>query len=128
MEVVESKLSQLSFIIISRYFMGNIESRSVSLPRLELLAAAVNARLLKFVAESLTLKVDQVVSWTDSMVTLQWIRGSSSQWRTFVANRVAEIKSTWDPQHWKHCSGEDNPADLLTRQLPAKVLADSKLW
>lgn len=108
--------------------MGNIESSSVSLPRLELLAAAVNARLLKFVAESLTLKVDQVVSWTDSMVTLQWIRGSSSQWRTFVANRVAEIKSTWDPQHWKHCSGEDNPADLLTRQLPAKVLADSKLW
>ena len=44
---------------------------------------------------------------------LQWIRASSSQWKTFVAN---------------HCSGEDNPADLLTRGLPAKVLADSKLW
>ena len=103
-------------------------AKTVSLPRLELLAAVFNARLLKFVAESLTLKVDRVVCWTDSMVTLQWIRGSSSQWKTFVANRVAEIQSTWDPQHWKHCSGEDNPADLLTRGLPAKVLADSKLW
>ena len=103
-------------------------AKTVSLPRLELLAAVVNARLLKFVAESLTLKVDRVVCWTDSMVTLQWIRGSSSQWKTFVANRVAEIQSTWDPQHWKHCSGEDNPADLLTRGFPAKVLADSKLW
>ena len=60
--------------------------------------------------------------------TLRWIRGSSSQWKTFVANRVAEIQSTWDPQYWKHCSGEDNPTDLLTRGLPAKVLADSKLW
>ncbi|XP_022807808.1 uncharacterized protein LOC111344814 [Stylophora pistillata] len=105
-------------------------AKAVSLPRLELLAAVVNARLLKFVVESLTLtlKVEQVVCWTDSMVTLQWIRGSSSQWKTFVANRVAEIQSTWDPHHWKHCSGEDNPADLLTRGVPVKVLADSKLW
>ncbi|XP_068734485.1 uncharacterized protein [Montipora capricornis] len=55
--------------------------KTVSLPRLELLAAVVNARLLKFVAESLTLKVDRIVCWTDSMVTLQWIRGSSSQGR-----------------------------------------------
>ena len=50
-------------------------AKTVSLPRLELLAAVVNARLLKFVAGSLTLKVDRVVCWTDSMVTLQWIRG-----------------------------------------------------
>ena len=42
-------------------------AKTVSLPRLELLAAVVNARLLKFVAESLTLEVDQVVCWTDSM-------------------------------------------------------------
>ena len=74
-------------------------TKTVSLPRLELLAAVLNARLLKFVAESLTLKIDRVVCWTDSMVTLQWIRGSSCQWKTFVANRVAEIQSTWDPHH-----------------------------
>ena len=97
------------------------------LPRLELLAAVLNARLLKFVAESLTLKIDRVVCWTDSMVTLQWIRGSSCQWKTFVANRVAEIQSTWDPHHWRHCSGEDNPADLLTRGLPVKALAENNL-
>ena len=57
------------------------------------------------------------------MITLQWIRGSSCQWKTFVANRVA-----WDPQHWKHCPGEDNPADLLTRGLSSKVLPENGLW
>ena len=102
-------------------------AKTVSVPRLELLAAVVNARLLKFAVESLTLKVDWVVCWIDSMVTLQWIRGSSSQWKAFVANRVADIQSTWDPQHLKHFSGKDNPADLLMRGLPAKVLADSWL-
>ena len=52
-------------------------TKTVSFPRLELLAAVLNARLLKFVAESLTLKIDRVVCWTESMVTFQWIRGSS---------------------------------------------------
>ena len=66
----------------------------MSVVRLELLAAVVNARSLKFAVESLTLKVDWVVCWIDSMVTLQW--------KAFVANRVAEIQSTWEPQHWKH--------------------------
>ena len=69
-------------------------TKTVSLPRLELLAAVLNTRLLKFVAESLTLKIDRVVCWTDSVVTLQWIRSSSCQWKTFVANRVAKIQST----------------------------------
>ena len=70
---------------------------TVSLPRLELLAALTNARLLKFDAESLTLKKDRVVCWTESMVTLQWIRGSVCQWKTFVASRFAKIQSTRDP-------------------------------
>ena len=103
-------------------------TKTVSLPRLELLAGVIHTRLLKFVAESLTLLIDQVVCWTDSILTLRWIRGSSCQCKTFVASSVAKIQSTWDPQHWRHCSGEDNLADLLTKGLPAKVLAVSNLW
>ena len=72
-------------------------TKTVSLPRLELLAALTNTRLLKFDAESLTLKKDQVVSWTERMMTLQWIRGSVCQCKIFVANRVAKIHSTRDP-------------------------------
>ena len=54
---------------------GVAPTKTVSLPGLELLAALTNARLLKFDAESLTLKKDRIVCWSDSMVTLQWIRG-----------------------------------------------------
>lgn len=59
---------------------------------------------------------------------LQWIRGTSCKWEVFVANRVAEIQSTWDSQHWTHCSEEDNPTDLLTADVFSKVLAKNDLW
>ena len=102
--------------------------KTVSLPRLELLAAVVNARLLKFVVNTLQIKVDRVVCWTDSMVTLHWIRGQSSSWKPFVANRVSEIQSTWDPERWNYCASKDNPADLLTRGLTCDNLISSALW
>ena len=91
--------------------------KTVSPPRLELLAAAVNARLLKYFAETLPIKMDSVLCWTDSMVAPHWIRGQSSCWKPFVANRVAEIQSTLDPEYWKYCPSKENPADLLTRGL-----------
>ena len=105
-----------------------VMSKSRVAPTKTVLLAVINSRLLKFVPESLSLKIDRVVCWTDSMVTLQWIRGSSCQWKTFIANRVAEIQSTWDSQHWEHCPGEDNPADMLTCGLSSKVLAENGLW
>ena len=94
----------------------------MSLPRLELLAAVVNARLLKFVVDTLQIKMHRVVCWTDSMVTLHWIRRQSSCWKPFVANRVSEIQSTWDPECWHYCASKDNPADFLTRGLTCENL------
>ena len=102
--------------------------KEVSLPRLELLAAVVNARLLKFVVDTLQIKMHRVVCWTDSMVTLHWIRRQSSCWKPFVANRVSEIQSTSDPECWHYCASKDNPADLLTRGLTCENLTSSGLW
>ncbi|XP_064633645.1 uncharacterized protein LOC135491604 [Lineus longissimus] len=102
--------------------------KKVSLPRLELLAAVVNTRLVKFVKESLSRNIDRVTMWTDSTVTLAWIRKPSHIWKTFVANRVEEIQTTWEPELWRHCPGEDNPSDLLTRGLPAEDLVNREEW
>lgn len=65
-------------------------TKVVSLPRL--VVAVINSRLLKFVAESLSAsyEIERLVCWTDSKVARHWILGGlSSQWKTFVTNRVA---------------------------------------
>ena len=59
--------------------------------------------------------------WTDSMIALSWIRSHSSRWKTFMANRVAEIQSLTSSDIWFHCPGSENPVDLLTRGLTANV-------
>ena len=115
-----------SQLLISKSRVATINK--VSLPRLELLAAVVNARLLKFVLDTLPIEASSVVCWTDSMVALHWVKGKSSRWKPFVANGVAEIQSTWDLECWRYCTSKENPADLLTRGLSCGDMIASILW
>ena len=92
--------------------------KKVTLPRLELLAALLAARLLKFVLTSLYLSDSTPYTcFTDSTITLAWIKADPAKWKQFVRNRVSEIQTLSDPAQWFHVPGEQNPADLLTRGL-----------
>ena len=116
-----------SSLIISRARVAPI--KEVSLPRLELLGALLCARLIKFVRTSLKLDASvQTFCWTDSTVTLAWINGEPHKWKTFVANRVNEIRQLTNPEQWGHCPGKLNPADLLTRGVTASELTSSECW
>ncbi|GFX77585.1 integrase catalytic domain-containing protein [Trichonephila clavipes] len=103
--------------------------KRLSLPRLELMDALLAARLAKEVKKILDQKCStRAFFWTDSQVTLHWIKGPSHRWKPFVANRVREIQSLTDPNSWFHCSGKDNPADLLTRGISVDALTTNSKW
>ncbi|XP_011705795.1 PREDICTED: uncharacterized protein LOC105460994 [Wasmannia auropunctata] len=102
--------------------------RQVSLPRLELSAAALLVRLIERMQDSLDVPVTGVHLWSDSTVTLAWIRGHPSRWTTYVANRVAEIQRALPDALWHHVSGEENPADCASRGLLPSELLQHPLW
>ena len=103
--------------------------KTVTLPRLEILACLLSAHLLTFVHDALRLEKSlRYYCWFDSMVALSWIKADPSRWKAFVANRVVEIQTLTSPDRWFHCSGVDNPADLLTRGVTAEELIFSKVW
>ena len=85
-----------------------------TIPRLELLAALLLARLLSTVARALEPEqsLGEPLCFTDSKIALYWTRGFDKEWKQFVENRVREIRSLVPVKCWHHCAGNINPADL----------------
>ena len=102
--------------------------KTVTLPRLELLACLLAARLAKHVRCALQLPDVPVYCWTDSTVALAWVKSRPCKWKQFVRNRVEEIQSLTDPSVWHHTPGAQNPADAASRELFAEQLIESELW
>ncbi|GFS58927.1 uncharacterized protein NPIL_211711 [Nephila pilipes] len=98
--------------------------KKLSLPRLERMGALLAAPLTKEVKKIIDQKCPTTgFFWTDSQFTLYCIKGPSHKWKPFMANRVREIQSLIDPNSWFHCSGNDNPANLLTRGISVEALS-----
>ncbi|KAK9717483.1 hypothetical protein QE152_g23714 [Popillia japonica] len=66
--------------------------------------------------------------WTDSTITLAWIRSRSRIWTTLVANRVSSIQTNTDSKDWRHVNGVENLADFITRGCAALELKNSQMW
>ena len=92
-----------------------------TLPRLELMAALVGARLVEFLRNALNTQYTdlEVILWTDSQIVLHWLN-SNKDLQQFVRNRVQEIIHLFAASHWRYCPTKDNPADLLTRGIQHK--------
>lgn len=93
--------------------------KSISIPRLELLACTIGTRLLQRVITDLNLGSVPTFFWTDSSNALCWIKGSEN-WTLFVYNRVQEIRSVSKPEDWHYVPGLVNPADLPSRGCSAQ--------
>ena len=63
-------------IVASKTRVAPLDKQTI--PRLELLSNLTASRLVKSVSQALenVVRVDDVVSWTDSMISLWWIRNT----------------------------------------------------
>ena len=80
----------------------------MTIPKLELQAALLAARLEQDICRALTVHVNKVYMWTDSTTVLQWLNSTSKQ-PIFVANCVCEILEHTSVDEWNHVASSDNP-------------------
>lgn len=101
-----------------------------TLPVLELLAAVLGARLSKYIIEHLTESIGDIEKcmWSDSQIVLSWLSSKTTLKRN-VASKVQAIKDDTLNGTWRYCPTQSNPADLLTRGTPSRVIANkASLW
>lgn len=103
-------------------------TKKITLPRLELLGALLASRLANYILQAFQYPHIVTWFWCDSNVALGWIRGSLDRWKPFVRNRVEEIRKYSQPEQWRYCPGEENPADVASRGCSAEELLQHAEW
>ena len=107
-----------------------LKFETFTIPRKELVAISVAARLAKFIIMSVEglLAFSSVVLWSDSSNALTWTLSGVAHEQIFIRNRVDEINSKRDMFNMKLCYilTDNNPADFLTKHIPGALSSD--LW
>ncbi|XP_062550776.1 uncharacterized protein LOC134215654 [Armigeres subalbatus] len=118
-----------SHLLCAKSKLAPIGNGKTTTPRLELCAAVILARLISNVKDALsTTTFYEIRAFSDSKVVLAWLAGGAARWKTFVANRVAEISTHLPSINWYHVGTLLNPADLISREAFPEQLQENILW
>ena len=98
----------------------------MSVQRLELQAANIAVRMHRPILKEIDLVMSASFFWTDSKITLQYINKETHRFKTYVANRVAEIRDASQPCNWRHCPGSLNAADEMSGGIPSQRFLTSE--
>ncbi|XP_058467076.1 uncharacterized protein LOC131439990 [Malaya genurostris] len=100
-------------LVMSRAKVAPLKRQSV--PRLELMAAVLGARLSRTVLEMLSTEIKRCVLWTDSRTVCSWLQSDQYKFKQFVAFRIGEILELTRVTDWRWVPTKLNIADVLTK-------------
>lgn len=115
-----------SSLVIAKSRIGPVEP--LTIPRMELQAATMLAKLMNETKEALNLNIARLVCWSDSNIVLAWIKTPQERLKQYCANRIGQIQSFSTEMEWKYINTKDNPADIVSRGCYAAQLKENQLW
>lgn len=102
--------------------------KQLSIPRMELQAAVLGARLTNAVIANHRVKVAKRILWSDSRTVLSWIQSDQRKYKPFVGFRIGEILQETAVDDWRYIRMKMNIADLLTKKYRDSSLSSDGEW
>ncbi|XP_037774994.1 uncharacterized protein LOC119572052 [Penaeus monodon] len=102
--------------------------KQMSIPRLELCAALMAARLRESILKEFTWNFEAIYHILDSSVVRSQIQKESHGFNTFVAVRIAEIQIKTDPKEWWWVDSTQNIADMTSRPCKPEKIGRESDW
>ena len=66
--------------------------------------------------------------WRDSKIVLGYIRNDTRRFKTFVVNRIYQIKENADAEHWSYIQTKENPTDDVPKGWNAEWEISNSQW
>ena len=102
--------------------------KCVTVPRLELAAAVLSAKLCSIIQNEMDFSFSRVCFWTDASVVLRCTLKSSSPFEIFVANRIEQLPTMTSPDQWRFVPGTMNLVDIASRGLLPEKVKCADFW
>ncbi|XP_065094740.1 uncharacterized protein LOC135715349 [Ochlerotatus camptorhynchus] len=99
-----------------------------SIPRMELAAAVLGARLAHAVERSLSIHIFRKVYWSDSRDVLCWINLDHRHYSQYVGNRISEIVEISETHEWRWVPRKLNCADDATKWSRLPDMSSNHRW
>ena len=103
-------------------------SKVVTIPRLELVAATLSARLGRLLDDEVEEKPDNIIFHTDSTTVLRYIQNEQTRFHVFVANRLQVIRDLTELTQWRYVQSNENPADHASRGMDGRSVLQQRKW
>ena len=101
----------------------------VSIPRLELAAAALSVKISLLLGKELPIHpIIKEYFWTDSKVVPAYLNNDVKRFKVYVANRVQLIHDHSDQVQWNYIESKKNPADDTSCGVLPSNAAKVKHW
>ena len=103
-----------SSLLMSKARVAPCREGRLTIPKLELTASLIGARLINYLTNLHQYKT--IYLWSDSKVVISWITSDKDIKDVHVANRTAEVKTliTRHKVNVMYVPTKDNPADYLS--------------
>ena len=114
-----------SNLLMSKARVAPCREGRLTIPKLELTASLVGARLINYLTNLFQFKT--IYLWSDSKVVISWITSDKDVKDVYVANRTAEVKTliTRHKVNVMYVPTKDNPTDYLSRGCTSNQLKSS---